>query len=303
MMFLSSSSLFLLAALTTIITNVHGHGRLMEPPSRASMWRVGFPTKADYNDNQGWCGGQTYQHQTAGGRCGLCGDPFLDKVKAHEAPGGIYASGIITRTYRPGQDIDVRVDLSANHKGKMEFKICPNNNVKRDPTQACMDAHPLKILPDLKTESPVTTQMGNGAYRFRVRLPRGMTCKQCILQWTYTAGNNYGTCPDGTGGVGCGPQETFRACSDIAIRGRPVQGFAEPITPKPAKPFYNNNPPPNSVNTSGIVGGASGGKKRKLRCRPTPDFRKVKTMYSWCINNCNSDPPNCPSSHCKCKPA
>ena len=28
------------------------HARLMEPPSRASMWRVGFPTPVDEDDNQ-----------------------------------------------------------------------------------------------------------------------------------------------------------------------------------------------------------------------------------------------------------
>jgi len=40
-----------------------------------------------------------------------------------------------------------------------------------------------------------------------------------IFQWTYTAGNNWGICPDGSGALGCGPQETFRACSDITISG------------------------------------------------------------------------------------
>lgn len=50
-----------------------------------------------------------------------------------------------------------------------------------------------------------------------VHLPRKVTCEQCILQWTYTAGNNWGVCVNGTGGLGCGPQETFRACSDIRI--------------------------------------------------------------------------------------
>jgi len=34
-----------------------GHARLMEPPSRASMWRAGFDNPADFNDNQGYCGG------------------------------------------------------------------------------------------------------------------------------------------------------------------------------------------------------------------------------------------------------
>ena len=36
---------------------VNGHGRLIEPPSRASMWRYGFDNPPDWNDNQGYCGG------------------------------------------------------------------------------------------------------------------------------------------------------------------------------------------------------------------------------------------------------
>merc|ERR1712002_1043755 len=57
----------------TFIQNVVGHGRLRYPPSRASMWRDGFPTPPDYNDNQGFCGGATHQ-QSLGGKCGICGD-------------------------------------------------------------------------------------------------------------------------------------------------------------------------------------------------------------------------------------
>ena len=37
--------------------SVSGHGRLVEPPSRASMWRYGYDTKPDFHDNQLWCGG------------------------------------------------------------------------------------------------------------------------------------------------------------------------------------------------------------------------------------------------------
>lgn len=37
------------------------------------------------------------------------------------------------------------------------------------------------------------------------------------LQWTYTTGNRWGQCSDGTQGLGCGPQEMFRACSDVSI--------------------------------------------------------------------------------------
>lgn len=48
-------------------------------------------------------------------------------------------------------------------------------------------------------------------------LPQDVTCTQCVIQWKYIAGNNWGVCENGTGAVGCGPQEEFRACADVAI--------------------------------------------------------------------------------------
>ena len=35
----------------------HGHGRMLNPPSRASMWRFGYGNPANYNDNELFCGG------------------------------------------------------------------------------------------------------------------------------------------------------------------------------------------------------------------------------------------------------
>ena len=66
-------------------------------------------------------------------------------------------------------------------------------------------------------------------YFVKVQLPEKMTCKQCIFQFTYTNGNNWGAgpqsaevqtldCLENVGGkLGCGPQETFRGCADICI--------------------------------------------------------------------------------------
>lgn len=51
------------------------------------------------------------------------------------------------------------------------------------------------------------------------RLPSDLTCEHCVLQWQYTAGNNWGVCANGTEGLGCGNQEQFYSCSDIAIIG------------------------------------------------------------------------------------
>ena len=43
--------------LFAVIDGVSGHGRLIEPPSRASMWRFGYKTPINYDDNQMFCGG------------------------------------------------------------------------------------------------------------------------------------------------------------------------------------------------------------------------------------------------------
>ena len=43
--------------LVAMIPGVLGHGYLQEPPSRSSMWRFGFNTPHNYNDNQLFCGG------------------------------------------------------------------------------------------------------------------------------------------------------------------------------------------------------------------------------------------------------
>ena len=65
---------WLLASL--LVDEVSSHGRLIEPPSRASMWRYGFNTPPDYNDNQSYCGGFTHQYQRNNGKCGICGDAW-----------------------------------------------------------------------------------------------------------------------------------------------------------------------------------------------------------------------------------
>ena len=116
-----------------------GHGRLTEPPSRASAWRYGFDTPKDYNDNEGFCGGFAYQWQQANGRCGICGDGWFENPRQHEAPGGRFATGTIVRSYIAGQTIKARIQITANHAGSFTFKLCNNNNPIQDPTQDCFD--------------------------------------------------------------------------------------------------------------------------------------------------------------------
>ena len=48
-------------------------------------------------------------------RCGICGDAYDANPRQHEAPNGMYANGIITRGYTPGQEITVTAHITANH--------------------------------------------------------------------------------------------------------------------------------------------------------------------------------------------
>merc|ERR1711970_538377 len=177
--------------IATLVVELLGHGRLMNPPSRASEWRLGFKNPKDYNDNEGFCGGQWYQVKMKG-KCGICGDPWDAKPRQHEAPGGRYANGIIVANYRKGQDIDVAVDLTKNHWGHFTFRLCPNNNIKKDPKQRCFNKHVLQTKgPHGEGERYPIPKFDKGWVNMTVTLPADVTCDQCILQWTYKAGNTW----------------------------------------------------------------------------------------------------------------
>ncbi|PSN43757.1 hypothetical protein C0J52_06412 [Blattella germanica] len=200
-----------------LLQNVEGHGRLIEPPSRATMWRYGFTTPPNYNDHELYCGGFTRQWQRNGGKCGICGDAWDMPTVCK------YAQGIIVRRYKKDSSITIRVELTANHRGYFEFRLCPNNSPRRVGTQACLDKYVLRrakfagVTDEQNHETRYYPATGNKVFETRYLLPPGLTCSQCILQWRYIAGNNWGTCENGTGAVGCGPQEEFRACADVEI--------------------------------------------------------------------------------------
>ena len=64
----SSSILFFLALSNSLIELSHGHGYMYDPPSRSSVWRVGFPVpeyEKNYNDMQLNCGGREVKFNKA----------------------------------------------------------------------------------------------------------------------------------------------------------------------------------------------------------------------------------------------
>lgn len=116
----------------------------------------------------------------------------------------------------------IRVELTANHRGYFEFRLCPNNSPKQVTSESCLDKYVLKRVKTKEAdetfhETRFYPGTENKVYEMRYSLPEGLTCSQCVLQWKYIAGNNWGVCENGTGAVGCGPQEEFRACADISV--------------------------------------------------------------------------------------
>lgn len=106
-------SIFVVASVIQLCAS---HGRLIEPPSRASAWRYGFSTPPNYNDHELYCGGFTRQ-QKNGGKCGECGDAYDISPPRPNEYGGRWGQGVVVRKYNPGSDFTLRVELTASHMG------------------------------------------------------------------------------------------------------------------------------------------------------------------------------------------
>ncbi|XP_076042840.1 uncharacterized protein LOC143026409 [Oratosquilla oratoria] len=211
-----ATGMIALLALGLTPSGVSGHARLMNPPGRSSAWRFGFDTPVNYNDNELFCGGYDVQYHQNGGKCGVCGDPY-DKPRPREnEAGGLYGTGILTANYTMNQEITVDVDLTANHRGHFEFRLCPNNAPEKYIEQECLDQYRLELADGSGVDFPINHDELGMEY-ITLKLPQGLKCSQCVLQWHYQTGNSWGDCGDGTGAIGCGDQEVFRACADIGI--------------------------------------------------------------------------------------
>lgn len=133
----------------------------------------------------------------------------MKEPRPHEL-GGTFGKGIIAGKYKAEQILPITVEITAFHQGYWTFKICPN---PKSTSQSCFDKYPLELVNgDTKFYPPT-----QGKHIVKYRLPKGLHCVHCVLQWRYVAGNSWGDCNNGTSQLGCGNQETFGACSDISI--------------------------------------------------------------------------------------
>ncbi|KAJ8308229.1 hypothetical protein KUTeg_013103 [Tegillarca granosa] len=156
------------------------HGYLHDPPQRSSLWRHGFKTPENYNDFGLNCGGIAHQWAVHNGLCGVCGDPW--GRERHHEDGGKYATGIIGRKYTSGSVIQTVVNITAWHRGYFEYKLCPKANPFEPVSQECLDQYPLTLANGSTKYYPHK----HGVFHVNVKLPDGLYCPHCVLQWIYT---------------------------------------------------------------------------------------------------------------------
>ena len=86
--------------------------------------------------------------------------------------------------------IDIEVELTTNHWGWFELKICPVNDKLALETSKCMDKYPLYLVGDqasTKYYIPKDSKKKD-IFRYKVQLPHNLVCSQCVMQWTYRTG-------------------------------------------------------------------------------------------------------------------
>ncbi|XP_069120053.1 location of vulva defective 1-like isoform X2 [Argopecten irradians] len=307
---------------------VDGHGYMLDPPGRSSMWRVGFDTVPNYDDNGLNCGNQHQPADFKDVQCGLCGDP-LDQVPRDNEAGGKYASGIISKSYSMGDIITIKVLLTSNHLGFFEFRLCENNDVTKRITKQCLK-HVLVNPVTGSTRyniSSYTTQH----FELSAKLPDHVTCSQCVLQWRYRTGNTFHYTENDCDL--CGSQEEFYACSDISIINSPsattessaktTENDATTTTTTPEGDVTNTttNPDSDVTTTSSTtdsdvttdsdtmtITNPAITKKSTTTRKPTTSKPSGGRCVSlsvfvadiWCDINCNHSPPFCPFFLCKC---
>lgn len=65
------------------------------------------------------------------GKCGPCGDAWDQATPRANEFGGKFGNGVITRLYQTGQVIDVTVEITANHRGWFEFRLCQQDTAEK----------------------------------------------------------------------------------------------------------------------------------------------------------------------------
>ncbi|WAQ98045.1 hypothetical protein MAR_022418 [Mya arenaria] len=167
-----------------IVTGVDMQGRMLFPPGRASLWRLGFGTPVNENDNSLSCGGLKHRWEVNNGRCGVCGDPWDSIPRDHEQ-GGKFYSDVTSAIFEAGKPATFSLDISNANGGYFEFRVCVKDNTTAEVSQKCLDEGQLEFL----NHGLRFTEVVEGLNEVQVLLSEKLICESCLLQWKYTTVN------------------------------------------------------------------------------------------------------------------
>jgi len=190
-------------AVTNSISGCHGHGYMLQPPSR-NYWsnlngkdyglESGVPIPREYcfhclNTNTGVCGTSEQ---------GVNYDEWVDSLNQP-------MPWITSETYQVGDIITVGMELKSHHLGHMELRGCPvtgDDNGRSTATQDCFDEHVLEFVEDISYQMPKDedhpergyfyggSSFNNELFTMRFKLPSSLSGEKVLLQWFYYTANS-----------------------------------------------------------------------------------------------------------------
>lgn len=158
-----------------LLNLVESHARLMDPIARSSCWRK-FPGQCgtpNYEDNQMNCGGYATQWYQNGGKCTICGESYSSPIKQYNS------SSIVVKEYTQGQAITAQVEITANHMGWFEFRLCSLDNTTVD-VQSCLYQNVLRDRTGNTRFLVASNQQG--IVNYELMLPLTLSCRHCVFQ-------------------------------------------------------------------------------------------------------------------------
>lgn len=228
-------------------------------------------------------------------RAGLCGDKFGETD--HMVGGRFmpYENVPIVSVYKSGAEVDFTAEIDTNHNGFFEFYVCdldtcgakdlevkcfnkgncyklervPHSDCENAAVDTIYDCGPIDkkkrgrwYLPCRTRKDAGVQIVGGESGTMRYKLPDGVSCKHCVLQWYWATANRcnprgvaayfrrynrpFGTtCPSDAGSgaheptlstcKGMDVPEEFWSCSDIQITPDGEEDGSNEASPGPAE--------------------------------------------------------------------
>jgi len=172
-----------------------GHGFIMEPPARNVI-------SSSKNGNCPHCG----NGGSKGSPGSVCGD-------GNQWPAGSNFVASVQppqRTYTAGSVVQIKISMNVNHRGHHELFICDRPITSNDGAVECLQRWPLMRVPPEEVYDdcvvndpredcqPIDPNYpgrwyhppGKTMHSIRYRIPQGLKCEACTLQWFWPTSNS-----------------------------------------------------------------------------------------------------------------